>query len=180
MTKIYSDIVVYYAEKKDPMIKSLIKLVDIFFQRIVKEYVMLTNEEKISLIQETFYNRTLKQNMEFVDSMIVVSTVHGAKGLEWPYVFLPDMEQFVFPNNSSLCGDCHVTDRFSGTICKVSIDSKRFEAKFLDVLRIFYVAVTRARNCVYFSASKKHYNWGRNSVDGKISCLLNLPGIKIS
>ncbi|WP_373427217.1 3'-5' exonuclease, partial [Escherichia coli] len=32
---------------------------------------------------------------------VTVSTVHGAKGLEWPLVIIPDMAQGVFPSTST-------------------------------------------------------------------------------
>ncbi|MGV8678005.1 3'-5' exonuclease, partial [Pseudomonas aeruginosa] len=32
---------------------------------------------------------------------VTISTVHGAKGLEWPFVIIPDMAQGVFPSELS-------------------------------------------------------------------------------
>lgn len=49
--------------------------------------------------------------MDLIDSKLFVSTVHGAKGLEWDYVIIPDMEPYCFPNFPSLCGSC---DRYRG------------------------------------------------------------------
>ena len=59
--------------------------------------------------------------------------------------------------------------------------SKHFgiETKFLEELSVFYVAVTRARKQVYFSASQKQINSSGNEVDRKISCFMRLPGINI-
>lgn len=34
--------------------------------------------------------------MEFLNTSIIISTVHAAKGLEWDYVILPDMEKIHF------------------------------------------------------------------------------------
>ena len=45
---------------------------------------------------DIFENRQLKQAMEYVDSAVILSTVHGAKGLEWDYVILGDMERWLF------------------------------------------------------------------------------------
>ena len=46
---------------------------------------------------------------ELVDlpDAVVIATVHAAKGLEWPMVFLPFMVDTVFPDNKS--GDNFLT-----------------------------------------------------------------------
>ena len=54
-------------------------------------------EEKYNLLLDIFENRQLKQSMEYIKCNVILATVHGAKGLEWDYVFLPDLEQWVFP-----------------------------------------------------------------------------------
>jgi len=40
------------------------------------------NEDKIIFILDTLENRALKQQMEYVEKQVVLSTIHGAKGLE--------------------------------------------------------------------------------------------------
>ena len=35
--------------------------------------------------------------MEYVDSQVILSTIHGAKGLEWDYVFIIDLEIWGMP-----------------------------------------------------------------------------------
>ena len=173
-----SEIKNIYQETDSQIIESLIALSEIFFKRVIEEYSFLSNEEKHLFIVDAFANRSLKQNMEYVDSNLIVSTVHGAKGLEWEYVFIPDMEQYVFPNYGSLCGICNFThNSISGNQCVIHYNNT-IEEKFIETLSVFYVAVTRARKQVYFSASKKRFGY-RGETNSKISCLLNLPGIAI-
>ena len=50
---------------------------------------------------------------------------------------------------------------------------------YLELLSIFYVAVTRAKKQIYFSASKKRYGY-KGETNSNISCLLSLPGIMLS
>lgn len=178
LNKVYLNISREYQGTRAKLIESLLMLTKVFFERITTEYIFLGNEEKIAYISDTFENRALKQNMDLIDSKLFVSTVHGAKGLEWDYVIIPDMEPYCFPNSPSLCGSC---DRYRGRkedadTCKI-IMKNNDEKKILEELSVFYVAVTRVKRDLYFSASKTRYNaWGQEKTS-KVSCLLYLPGI---
>lgn len=172
-----------YENNNDEIITSLLKLVKVFFENLNSKYSILNDEDKFSFLIDTFENRSLKQNMEFIEDDVIVSTVHGAKGLEWQYVILPDMEQCVFPSYYSLCEVCrNKYNMVDDCFCKINMENTEkgspFEKMFLDVLSVFYVAVTRAKKQVFLSAS----SYGVNSYGEKkalISCLLSLPGIKI-
>ena len=50
------------------------------------------------------------------------------------------------------------------------------EKKILEELSVFYVAVTRVKKDLFFSASKTRYN-ASDKKTSKISCLAFLPGI---
>mgnify|MGYP001232518507 CR=1 FL=1 len=111
--------------------------------------------------------------MEFIRSNIVFSTIHGAKGLEWDFVILPDLEKSLFPSWNALCGLCR-NQKCSEVF---TTNDEEFEEKFLEELSIFYVAVTRAKKSVYFTASKKSVNdYGGET---KLSCFLKLQGINL-
>jgi DNA helicase-2/ATP-dependent DNA helicase PcrA len=158
----------------DILIDSLIELLQIFLTRIHTEFAFLSNEEKVNMIKDTFEHNGLKQYVEFVGSRIIISTVHGAKGLEWEYVIIPDMEAYSFPNWHGLCGVCNCS-RNCDLVLKPDI-----EQKFLEELSVFYVAVTRARRQVFFTASKKQINNSDQLITRNISCFLKLPGIVIN
>lgn len=170
----------HYKSSSSKVIQSLLILTRAFFNKLLSEYSFLENEEKIAYINDTFENRALKQNMDYVDSKVFVSTVHGAKGLEWSYVLLPDMEPYLFPNYGSLCGNCNFkTGRINtGDYCRIQVENHG-EKEFLEELSVFYVAVTRAQKEVFFSASRKRYNSNGEIKNSKISCLLTLPGIQV-
>ncbi len=157
----------HYSESSDSLIEALISLLDIFWNKLFLDFSFLSNEEKTNLIKDTFEHNGLKQYIEFISTNIVISTVHAAKGLEWDYVILPDMEQDSFPNYYGLCGSCKCKKD-----CNIIIN-KENESKFLEELSVFYVAVTRARKQVFFSASKKE----AKGYSKNLSCFLKLPGI---
>jgi len=157
----------------DALTSSLFNLLEIFLSKIFSDFSFLANDEKIALIKDTFEHNGLKQYVEFVDAKIIISTVHGSKGLEWDFVIIPDMEAFSFPNFYGLCGECGC-----GTGCNLTV-TKKTERKFLEELSVFYVAVTRARKQVYFTASQTQIDYRNDIVERNISCLLKLPGIKI-
>ena len=161
-------------------VESLLKLLSSFFQTVLTEYLFLSEEERKNIIRETFDSLSLRQNMKITNKKIVVSTIHGAKGLEWDYVFMSDMEQFVNPGFFS-CSAC-IKGKFNkiiGDSCNVKF-SKDFERQFLDMLSIFYVGSTRAKKQVIYTSSRKRI--GRQDLDEKtyISCFLNLPGIELA
>lgn len=155
--------------------KSLIQLLSKFIEKIFVDYKSISNEDKVELIRDVLENNALKQYLIAIDSAIVVSTVHAAKGLEWDYVILPDMEQYSFPNWYGLCNTCA-----KPLHCELNwgfIDrNNEFGKKFYDELSVFYVAATRARSGIYFTYSKINYK----SAKMNCSCLLTLPGIIIN
>ncbi|MCM1286882.1 MAG: ATP-dependent helicase [Clostridium sp.] len=169
-----------YKDSSSKVIQSLLILTEAFFNKLLTEYLFLENEEKIAYINDTFENRALKQSMDYVNSRVFVSTVHGSKGLEWDYVILPDMEPYLFPNFGSLCGNCDFrTGRINaGDYCRIQVEN-HVEKEVLEELSVFYVAVTRAQKDVFFSASKKRYNSSGEIKNSKISCLLTILGIEI-
>jgi DNA helicase-2/ATP-dependent DNA helicase PcrA len=157
----------------DALTISLFKLLGIFLGKVFTEFSFLANEERITLLKDTFENNGLKQYVEFIDTNIIITTIHGAKGLEWDYVLIPDMEAYAFPNYWGLCGNCGCQSN-----CDLKVTSQ-IESKFLEELSVFYVAVTRARKQVYFSASKTQIDSKGNEVKRNLSCFLKLPGIQV-
>lgn len=160
-----------YIGNDSPTVKALFQLLDIFWSRVFVDYSFLSNEDKINLIKDTFEHNGIKQYMEFLDTKIIISTVHAAKGLEWDYVILPDMEKDSFPNYYGLCSKCKC-----GTDCNLIVN-KEIENSFLEELSVFYVAVTRARKQVYFTASNTQLTkYGAS--EKNYSCFMKLPGIE--
>ncbi|MCS2502551.1 hypothetical protein NXV80_14230 [Bacteroides ovatus] len=142
-----------------------------FWVQLFVDYSFLSNEDKINLIKDTFEHNGIKQYMEFLNTSIIISTVHAAKGLEWDYVILPDMEKDSFPNWYGLCGRCK-----NGNDCNF-VMTKDIEKSFFEELSVFYVAVTRAKKQVFFTASHKQLT-NRGIFEKNYSCFMKLPGIE--
>lgn len=68
-----------------------------------------------------------------------LTTIHRAKGLEWPVVFLPAMTDGRFPNSN-------VGKPGSWLLPTTMFDAARYEGNEIDERRLFYVAMTRARD----------------------------------
>lgn len=156
-----------------PSIDSYLKLLDVFLKQVLLIAKGFSNEEKLSLILDTFSHNSLKDYMEYINENLIVTTVFGAKGLEWDYVILPDMEQESFPNWSGMCRRCSYSKD-----CSLKIDEKN-ESEFIEELNVFYVAVTRARKQVLLSASKETITFNGESKEVNLSCFLQLPGITV-
>jgi DNA helicase-2/ATP-dependent DNA helicase PcrA len=75
-----------------------------------------------------------KEDMDKVSLM----TIHSAKGLEFPYVFVTGMEENLFPGSQSL------NDR----------------SELEEERRLFYVAITRAMKRLTLSYAENRYRWG--------------------
>jgi DNA helicase-2/ATP-dependent DNA helicase PcrA len=72
-----------------------------------------------------------------------VTTIHQAKGLEWPIVFVPSLTAQRFPAKGGYGSAWHVpTDLFR---------PERYEGTENDERRLFYVAMTRARDVLSLS-----------------------------
>lgn len=75
-------------------------------------------------------------------------TVHAAKGLEWPIVFIPSVTGKRFPSS-------RVGQGPSWIIPREMFDADRYEGTINDERRLFYVALTRAREWVSISSHDK-------------------------
>ncbi len=69
---------------------------------------------------------------------VVLMTIHAAKGLEFPYVFVVGLEENLFPSMQSVS-------------TRTDLEEER---------RLFYVAVTRAMKKVTLSYAEARYRWG--------------------
>jgi len=169
-----------YALTSGKTVNSLLRLLDALVEKVSIDYADLLSEDKYGLLLDIFENRQLKQAMEYVDSQVILSTVHGAKGLEWDYVILSDVEQWVL---TFICHSCTSADKNNSTInyCRLpQMIPDNMKTTILDDLCVFYVGLTRARKQAYISASAERFNaQGRQFTNGKICCLALINGVKL-
>lgn len=76
---------------------------------------------------------------------VIISTVHRAKGLQWPAVFVPFLRQGRFPMRG--VGGLQVIPHIISDAAVVN--GARYKGGTADETRLFYVAVTRAQKFLY-------------------------------
>ena len=77
-----------------------------------------------------------------------LTTIHSAKGLEWPVVFIPSLTKNRFPTNKS-------GKEQKWLVPRSMFDAPRYEGDSDDERRLFYVAMTRARDWLSISRHNK-------------------------
>ncbi|MBQ6299783.1 MAG: UvrD-helicase domain-containing protein [Bacteroidales bacterium] len=93
--------------------------------------------ENIYLLSEAEKDDTQDPDRDQTNK-IVLMTVHAAKGLEFPYVYVAGMEENLFPSES-----------MNDTADKIE-----------EERRLFYVALTRAQKAVTVSYAQNRRKWG--------------------
>ena len=73
------------------------------------------------------------------DDRVALMTIHLAKGLEFPYVFIVGLEEDLFPSAMSM----------------------NTRAELEEERRLFYVALTRAETQAYLTYTLSRYRWGK-------------------
>lgn len=91
---------------------------------------------------------------------VVISTVHRAKGLQWPAVFLPFLRQGRFPMRG--VGGLQVIPHIIADAAVAN--GARYKGGVADETRLFYVGVTRSQRYLYVS-----YAPGEKRGQGKAS-----------
>ncbi len=90
------------------------------------------------------------EETKYDTNKVTLMTVHAAKGLEFPYVFVVGLEENLFP--SMMSGEN-----------QESLEEER---------RLFYVAITRAKIRLFLSYAKTRFKWGQFT-ESKMSRFLN-------
>jgi DNA helicase-2/ATP-dependent DNA helicase PcrA len=126
------------------------------FQSVAMEFVRSSEEENpsledflahISLVADT-------DNIEEEPDRVMLMTMHSAKGLEFPVVFLAGMEEGLFPSYRSI-GE---------------------EKEMEEERRLCYVGITRAREQLYLTHSKSRMLFGNTTYNRASRFLDEIPG----
>ena len=120
--------------------------VAIEFEEQMAENTLAEFLESISLTSDI-------DNMEESEDTVTLMTLHSAKGLEFPVVFLVGMEEGIFPGYKSI-----------GEI-------KELE----EERRLFYVGITRAMQYLYLTCAKRRTIFGSTSYNQMSRFLKEIP-----
>ena len=97
-------------------------------------------------------NDRVEKDKEVTQNAVHLMTVHASKGLEFPVVFLPGLEENTFPHERALQEN--------------GIEEER---------RLFYVAVTRAKEKLYISHVNKRFMLNSTKVKRISRFLMDIP-----
>ncbi len=113
------------------------------FQSVVMDFVKNSEEENPDLNDFLAHVSLVADidNMEDEPDRVVLMTMHSAKGLEFPVVFLAGMEEGVFPSYRSI-GE---------------------ESEMEEERRLCYVGVTRAREALFLTSAKSRTLFGNTT-----------------
>jgi len=125
--------------------------------RNLEEFISAAAEaETLGLRLAEFLDRvTLASDSDELEEAALLSlmTIHCAKGLEFPVVFVVGMEEDVFPNRNA----------------------REAEDGLEEERRLFYVAITRAQNKLYLTAARRRRAMGQEMLGMPSRFLRELP-----
>lgn len=119
----------------------------------LKQFEDSENEPNLSKFLEAITLDTTQVEGD-ASEQISLMTVHGSKGLEYPYVFLVGLEDNIFPSYRSL------------ELGPVAIEEER---------RLFYVAMTRAMKQLTICFAQGRLLWGSLKFNGPSQFLHEIP-----
>ncbi|MDJ0552485.1 MAG: exodeoxyribonuclease V subunit gamma, partial [Microcystis sp. M49637_WE12] len=125
-------------------------------QELYSAVVQFQEENEETNLQEFLANASLASdldNLQEGQEKVSLMTLHSAKGLEFPIVFLVGLEQGIFPHNRSLNDP-------------IALEEER---------RLCYVGVTRAKEQLFLTYAKERYVWGNKEPKVASQFLQELP-----
>lgn len=90
------------------------------------------------------YDEKIGEDLRGINA-VQITTIHQAKGLEWPIVFMPALMSNRFPSKN-------IGKQKKVLIGRELFDAARYEGSVEDERRLFYVAATRAKDVLVFSS----------------------------
>lgn len=108
----------------------------------IKQFTANPEQEDVSMgafLQEVALATSADETDEATTDKITVMTIHASKGLEFAYVYIVGMEEELFPSSMMLES-------------RADLEEER---------RLFYVAVTRAKQKIFLAYALSRYRFGR-------------------
>jgi DNA helicase-2/ATP-dependent DNA helicase PcrA len=102
--------------------------------------------EEVALVSDT-------DDLNFKDNYVTLMTLHSAKGLEFPVVFIMGMEEGIFPHSRSM------------------LDPQQLE----EERRLAYVGMTRAMKKLHLTYAKNRVLYGEYQTNAPSQFLMDLP-----
>ncbi len=93
------------------------------------------------------------------NNLVLLMTLHSAKGLEFPYVYLVGMEDGIFPGAKAVWAD----------------DPQEKEEEMEEERRLCYVGITRAMNKLSLSCARSRFRNGEQQYNKPSSFITEIP-----
>ena len=125
-------------------------------QELSSMFVKYEEEQEDFTLEEFLEDVALVSDIDSYnedDDSVVMMTLHSAKGLEFPVVFIPGMEEGIFPGMQSIAEE-------------ESCEEER---------RLAYVGITRARQKLYLINSKRRMLFGSTQYNQPSRFLAEIP-----
>ena len=107
---------------------------------VINEYIQKSDDKTLQGFLEEVSLLSDIDSAEEDENIVTLMTLHSAKGLEFPVVFLTGMEEGIFPHSNSL-------------IERDGLEEER---------RLCYVGITRARDELYITRARSRMRFGEN------------------
>lgn len=118
-----------------------------------KDFTQTSDDTSATAFLETVALTASTDDMEGDAGQVTLMTLHSAKGLEFPVVFMPGMEDGIFPGWTS----------------------REDPEKLEEERRLCYVGITRAREKLYLSHADRRTIYGREQIQMPSEFLDELP-----
>jgi DNA helicase-2/ATP-dependent DNA helicase PcrA len=125
---------------------------------VAKEFEL--NPETTSALEDFLANIALVSDLDALDpdaSYVTLMTLHGAKGLEFPIVFLTGLEEGVFPHSRAVLDDSEIEEE----------------------RRLAYVGMTRAMDRVYLSFAGRRMLFGQINAHEQSRFIGEMPTVEV-
>jgi ATP-dependent DNA helicase UvrD/PcrA len=123
-------------------------------REVTRRYDDLAPEDALDRLLEETALVADQDSYEGEADAVTLITLHAAKGLEFPVVFIAGMEEGVFPHNRALD------------------DERELE----EERRLAYVGITRAKRRLFLSHAWRRATWGGGGMSIPSRFLLEIPG----
>jgi DNA helicase-2/ATP-dependent DNA helicase PcrA len=160
----------YSVEKKEPTIETLdhvlekTRYLELYDENDPEDRARLENIKELRSVAYSFPDLfEFLENVALVEkeysqagelkNAVTLMTLHAAKGLEFPIVFMIGMEEGIFPHSRSL------------------MDKQELE----EERRLCYVGITRAKNQLYLTFAKRRLFFGQRTAGVMSRFLFDLP-----
>ncbi len=141
-----------YRDSADPHAQSIVENVE----ELITAVELYEQEAAPPTLSDFLDHVTLMTDTDTLNEeagRVTLMTLHSAKGLEFPVVFITGLEEGLFPHERSLLD----------------------EGKVDEERRLFYVGITRSRERLFLSFCDARYQFGRHTLRRPSRFLTELP-----